>query len=94
MHATQPPDLVEAKSSPVATPGAPISVASLTVTGTATTYDTAALTAPGSGWIDRGNGHFAKEGLYGTAVLDTVANTLTYFLDNAKADSLKAGATA
>jgi VCBS repeat-containing protein len=64
------------------------SVAQLTksdIDGTAT-YDVAALLA--AGWTDNHNGTFSKDGQYGTATLNTNTNTLTYQLDQAKADPL------
>ncbi|MGZ5834691.1 MAG: tandem-95 repeat protein [Xanthobacteraceae bacterium] len=80
-----PPHLVEATSagSNLADPGSPASIAHITKAdqdGTVT-YDT-------TGWVSVGNGIFSKDGVFGTAFLDTNANTLTYQLDETKADPL------
>lgn len=82
------PVLVEADG----TPGA-IDTASVHLTkgdvDTAAQYDT-------TGWIDNHDGTFSMAGTYGTAILDTAADTLTYHLDNnaAATNALSAGQAA
>ena len=67
-------------------PGTSGSVAVLILSGGAgpAFYDIEELF--GAGWVDNGNGNFIRVGAYGTAALNTNANTLSYLLDNAKAD--------
>ena len=69
-------------------PGTSGSVAILTLTGGegSVFYDIEELF--GAGWVDNSNGNFIRVGAYGTAALNTNANTLSYLLDNAKADHL------
>lgn len=68
--------------------GTDASVVQLAIGGTAggAVFDTV-------GWTDNGNGTFSKAGLYGVAVLDVNARTVTYHLDNAlpATDALAAG---
>jgi VCBS repeat-containing protein len=86
-------DLIDASASPplveasAANPGINNSSSTLTLRGGAE-YDIAALLA--AGWVDNANGNFVKQGTYGTAALNINANTLSYLLDNAKADPLDA----
>ena len=51
-------------------------------------YDTNILI--GAGWISGEGGIFTKQGTYGVAELDKANNTLTYILDNIKAEPLGA----
>jgi VCBS repeat-containing protein len=53
----------------------------------AVAYDT-------TGWTDQGGGRWSRAGQYGVAVLDVLAGTVTFTLDNALANSLAAGAAA
>ena len=80
-----PPHLVEAANG---NPGVQTSVDILhtaDIDGTVR-YDTDALLA--NGWHSSGGVIYTKAGLYGTATLDTNANTLTYTLNNTLADPL------
>ena len=48
-----------------------------------------------SGWTSLGNGLYSEGGVYGTATLDTLHNTLTYALDNSRpATNVLAGGAA
>lgn len=60
----------------------------------ASDFDSATLVIGNDGWIAQGDGLFSQDGVYGTATLDTIANTVTYQLDNGlgDTDSLAAGA--
>ncbi|MES2298714.1 MAG: cadherin domain-containing protein [Pseudomonadota bacterium] len=46
------------------------------------------------GWVAEGDGLFSRDGVYGSALLDTVHDTVTYTLDNTRpaTDALAAGA--
>lgn len=60
----------------------------------ASDFDSATLVIGNDGWIAQGDGLYSQDGQYGTAVLDTNTNTVTYQLDNGlgATDSLAAGA--
>ncbi len=61
-------------------PGAPTAVSNLALKN-ATGYDTAALAA--TGWINLGNGIYKFNGNFGSAILNTNNNTLSYTLNEA-----------
>src|SRR5262249_2377350 len=84
--ASTPAHLVEAT---LGNPGANPPESHLTLSGG--TYDTAALLA--DGWESGGNGNYTKAGAYGTVALNVNTNTVSYILDNQKADKLGAGDT-
>jgi VCBS repeat-containing protein len=88
--ATAPAHLVEATADD---PGINTATSTLTLSTSngVATYDAGALLA--DGWSDGGNGNYTKAGVYGTAALNINNNTLSYLLDNNKADSLGAGDT-
>lgn len=80
--------LVEAGLAGAGTAAAAVALARVDI-DSATSYDT-------SGWTDAGNGLWTRNGVYGSATLDTVNNTISYQLDNARAatNGLAAGAAA
>ncbi|WP_207919291.1 tandem-95 repeat protein, partial [Methylobacterium segetis] len=92
-HAFDPPGLGASPPSEILveagaeTAGVPESVVRLVRAANAPAYDTA-------GWTQLTPATFAKAGTYGTTLLDTAANTLTYALDNARSatNALQAGA--
>jgi hypothetical protein len=71
-------DLVEATSSSIGVATAVVHLTPSDPDGSTPYYDL-------SGWIDEGSGTYLKDGVYGSAVLDTNTNLLTYNLDNARA---------
>lgn len=79
--------LVEAGSAGLGVATATVSLSKADVDGTVS-YDVATLLA--DGWRDNHDGTLDRAGLYGTATLDTAADTVTYRLDNTLADSLTA----
>ena len=75
MSASAPGVAVEAG---VGTTGVSTASASLNPMGSAPAYVL-------SGWTSLGGGRYSEAGAYGSAVLDAIADTLTYVLDNASA---------
>ncbi|MCG2584965.1 Ig-like domain-containing protein [Massilia sp. TS11] len=68
--------------------GAGVNTASVQLTRADIDSSTSYVT---SGWAELGNGLFSKAGAYGVAVLDTVHDSLSYTLDNVRANGLAAG---
>jgi VCBS repeat-containing protein len=85
--ASTPDHLIEAAGTDAGTNAAQSTLTRGGANG-ATIYDLTALGA--DGWTGIGNNNFVKTGLFGTASLNTASDTLSYILDNAKADSLTA----
>ena len=72
-------DLIEATK---VSPGVSAAVAVLTVQGDSPKYNTAALLA--DHFQDIGGGIFIKSGTFGTVVLDTLSDTVSFILDNTR----------
>jgi len=88
VFADAPPDLNEAVTE--GDPGASQSTAQIVKVDPdgEVSYNVVALV--GAGWIALGGGVFRKDGAYGSAYLNTGTNSLTYVVDNEKADPLRA----